>query len=71
MIKLDLGRAAHRLNARLGPGLKVVNYSGSGIETTFTQGEDACLAALVAEGARRAGGRAALAPGSRRSAGHR
>jgi light-independent protochlorophyllide reductase subunit N len=25
----------------------VLNYSGSGIETTFTQGEDACLAALV------------------------
>jgi len=26
-----------------------LNYSGSGIETTFTQGEDACLAALVPE----------------------
>jgi light-independent protochlorophyllide reductase subunit N len=25
----------------------VLNYSGSGIETTFTQGEDACLNALV------------------------
>jgi light-independent protochlorophyllide reductase subunit N len=25
----------------------VLNYSGSGIETTFTEGEDACLAALV------------------------
>ncbi len=25
----------------------MLNYSGSGIETTFTQGEDACLAALV------------------------
>ena len=49
VIKLDLGRAAHRLNARFAPALKVVNYSGSGIETTFTQGEDACLAALVAE----------------------
>ena len=50
VIKLDLGRAAHRLNARFAPGgLKVVNYSGSGIETTFTQGEDACLGALVAE----------------------
>ena len=24
-----------------------MSYSGSGIETTFTQGEDACLAALV------------------------
>ena len=49
VIKLDLGRAAHRLSARHAPRLKVVNYSGSGIETTFTQGEDACLAALVAE----------------------
>jgi len=28
---------------------RVLNYSGSGIETTFTQGEDACLAALVPE----------------------
>ena len=27
--------------------MRVLNYSGSGIETTFTQGEDACLAALV------------------------
>jgi light-independent protochlorophyllide reductase subunit N len=27
----------------------VLNYSGSGIETTFTQGEDACLASLVPE----------------------
>ena len=29
--------------------MRVLNYSGSGIETTFTQGEDACLAALVPE----------------------
>mgnify|MGYP002382329838 CR=1 FL=1 len=27
----------------------MLNYSGSGIETTFTQGEDACLTSLVAE----------------------
>ena len=27
--------------------MRVLNYSGSGIETTFTQGEDACLASLV------------------------
>jgi light-independent protochlorophyllide reductase subunit N len=27
--------------------VRILNYSGSGIETTFTQGEDACLAALV------------------------
>ncbi len=48
VIKLDLSRAAGRLQAKHAP-LRVVNYSGSGIETTFTQGEDACLAALVAE----------------------
>jgi len=29
------------------PNVRVLNYSGSGIETTFTQGEDACLASLV------------------------
>ncbi len=49
VIKLDLSRAAQRLTQRHGPGLRVINYSGSGIETTFTQGEDACLAALVPE----------------------
>jgi light-independent protochlorophyllide reductase subunit N len=47
VIKLDLARAAQRLSARLAPQVRVLNYSGSGIETTFTQGEDACLAALV------------------------
>ncbi len=49
VIKLDLSRAAERLSQRFSPGVRVLNYSGSGIETTFTQGEDACLAALVAE----------------------
>ena len=49
VIKLDLSRAAQRLNARFAPNCHVLNYSGSGIETTFTQGEDACLAALVPE----------------------
>ena len=49
VIKLDLGRAAERLSARHLPSVRVLNYSGSGIETTFTQGEDACLAALVPE----------------------
>jgi light-independent protochlorophyllide reductase subunit N len=49
VIKLDLSRAASRLTARYAPALRVINYSGSGIETTFTQGEDACLAALVPE----------------------
>ncbi len=47
VIKLDLSRAAHRLSQRFMPDVRVLNYSGSGIETTFTQGEDACLAALV------------------------
>jgi light-independent protochlorophyllide reductase subunit N len=47
VIKLDLSRAAARLNQRFAPQVRVLNYSGSGIETTFTQGEDACLAALV------------------------
>ena len=47
VIKLDLSRAASRLSVRFAPAVRVLNYSGSGIETTFTQGEDACLAALV------------------------
>jgi light-independent protochlorophyllide reductase subunit N len=49
VIKLDLGRAAARLSQRFAPRARVLSYSGSGIETTFTQGEDACLAALVPE----------------------
>ncbi len=49
VIKLDLGRAAARLSRRTMPATRVLSYSGSGIETTFTQGEDACLAALVPE----------------------
>ena len=47
VIKLDLSRAAQRLSNRVSPQVRVLNYSGSGIETTFTQGEDACLASLV------------------------
>ncbi len=47
VIKLDLSRAASRLSGQFAPDVRVLNYSGSGIETTFTQGEDACLAALV------------------------
>jgi len=47
VIKLDLARAAERLNEALQGRVRVVNYSGSGIETTFTQGEDGALAALV------------------------
>jgi len=47
VIKLDLSRAAYRLNTQFGSKVNVLNYSGSGIETTFTQGEDACLASIV------------------------
>lgn len=47
VIKLDLEKAAERMTARYAPRIQVVNFSGSGIETTFTQGEDACLAAMV------------------------
>ena len=47
VIKLDLSRAASRLAATFAPKVRVLNYSGSGIETTFTQGEDACLASMV------------------------
>jgi light-independent protochlorophyllide reductase subunit N len=46
VIKLDLGRAAERLDATH-DGVRILNYSGSGIETAFTQGEDACLVSLV------------------------
>ena len=47
VIKLDLARAAARLSTTFSPSVRVLNYSGSGIETTFTQGEDACLASMV------------------------
>ena len=47
VIKLDLAKAAERLNAQLFPKVRVLNYSGSGIETTFTQGEDAALRSMV------------------------
>jgi light-independent protochlorophyllide reductase subunit N len=47
VIKLDLARAAERLNGQFMPQVQILNYSGSGIETTFTQGEDACLRSMV------------------------
>ncbi|MEM8551980.1 MAG: ferredoxin:protochlorophyllide reductase (ATP-dependent) subunit N [Pseudomonadota bacterium] len=47
VIKLDLAKAAERLNRSHFPQTRVLAYSGSGIETTFTDGEDTCLAALV------------------------
>jgi light-independent protochlorophyllide reductase subunit N len=48
VIKLDLGNAAERLGNRYEGSLRFVTYSGSGIETTFTQGEDSCLRNLAA-----------------------
>lgn len=49
VIKLDLSRAAVRLSQVHAGNVRILNYSGSGIETTFTQGEDACLASMVPE----------------------
>ncbi len=48
VIKLDLTRAAARLDQQH-DAVRVLAYSGSGIETTFTQGEDTCLSALARE----------------------
>tara|TARA_Y100001968_G_scaffold125036_1_gene114011 strand:+ start:2714 stop:3970 length:1257 start_codon:yes stop_codon:yes gene_type:complete len=47
VIKIDLARVAENLNKLLQGKTRVLNYSGSGIETTFTQGEDGALKALV------------------------
>jgi len=47
VIKLDLARVAERLTGKLNGRVRVLNYSGSGIETTFTQGEDGALNCLV------------------------
>ena len=49
VIKLDLSRAAQRLNKEMINQCRILSYSGSGIETTFTQGEDACLASLITD----------------------
>lgn len=49
VIKLDLAKAAQRLGTKFAHQVRILNYSGSGIETTFTEGEDACLASLVPE----------------------
>lgn len=49
VIKLDLEKAATRLSRQHMPQVRVLSYSGSGLETSFTQGEDTCLAALVPE----------------------
>ena len=47
VIKIDLATMAKKLSEKYHPGVNVVNFSGSGIETTFTQGEDACLEAVI------------------------
>jgi len=47
VIKLDLATVAEKLNKRFLGQARFVNYSGSGIETTFTQGEDGALKALI------------------------
>src|ERR1700744_6674914 len=46
-IKLDLSRAAFRLSQKFSPAVRVLNYSGSGIETAFTPGGESCLASLI------------------------
>jgi light-independent protochlorophyllide reductase subunit N len=47
VIKLDLAKAAERLSALYRDRVRIFDYSASGLETTFTQGEDACLTALI------------------------
>jgi light-independent protochlorophyllide reductase subunit N len=47
VIKLDLAKAAQRLSKIYAPSVRVLNFTGSGIETTFTQGEDECLSSMV------------------------
>jgi light-independent protochlorophyllide reductase subunit N len=47
VIKIDLATMAEKLSQKHAPAVNVVNFSGSGIETTFTQGEDACLEAMI------------------------
>ncbi|WPL15811.1 ferredoxin:protochlorophyllide reductase (ATP-dependent), subunit N [Thiorhodovibrio winogradskyi] len=47
VIKLDLDTAAARLQQAHGGRVRILAYSGSGLDTSFTQGEDSCLRALV------------------------
>lgn len=47
VIKIDLGNAAARLSQMHQGRVRVLHYSGSGIETTFTEGEDACLQSMI------------------------
>ncbi|MBK1648668.1 ferredoxin:protochlorophyllide reductase (ATP-dependent) subunit N [Rhabdochromatium marinum] len=47
VIKLDLDTAAARLQQGHEGRVRILAYSGSGLDTSFTQGEDTCLQALV------------------------
>tara|TARA_Y100000589_G_scaffold146747_1_gene140413 strand:- start:9797 stop:11053 length:1257 start_codon:yes stop_codon:yes gene_type:complete len=47
VIKLDLATVAEKLNKKFLGQVRFLNYSGSGIETTFTQGEDGALKSLI------------------------
>ncbi|MCG5548062.1 ferredoxin:protochlorophyllide reductase (ATP-dependent) subunit N [Halorhodospira halochloris] len=47
VIKLDLDNAAERLTREHAGRVQVMHYSGSGLETAFTQGEDKCLASIA------------------------
>jgi light-independent protochlorophyllide reductase subunit N len=49
VMKLDLAKAAERLTRAHEGRVRVLEYSASGLESTFTQGEDNCLASLVGE----------------------
>jgi len=60
VIKLDLENAAQRLSRQYAGRVRVLNYSGSGIETTFTQGEDNCLKSMVPEMPERPAGERSL-----------
>ncbi|NVZ09707.1 ferredoxin:protochlorophyllide reductase (ATP-dependent) subunit N [Allochromatium humboldtianum] len=60
VIKLDLGKAAERLSEVYRDRVRVLDYSASGLETAFTQGEDACLQALLPELPTRAAGERSL-----------
>jgi light-independent protochlorophyllide reductase subunit N len=47
VIKLDLEQAAARLTKLHDNRIQILAYSGSGLDTAFTQGEDTCLLSLV------------------------
>ncbi len=60
VIKLDLHKAAERLSGRYRNQVRVIAYSASGLETTFTQGEDSCLHSLLPELSQRPDGERSL-----------